>query len=132
MFLTKKGGIFVPTYPADYEESGKIKDGDEVRATRARNIKFHRKFFALLKLGFENQDKIEDFEIYRMIQVMKAGHVVFAKGTDGKDYPLPESLSFEKMGAQKFESVYNSVLTVIMKETKLTEGEIQNELISFY
>lgn len=132
MFLVKKGNAYFPAYPADHEESQKIKDGEEIKATRARNPLFHRKFFALLKLGFDSQDKFDNFDIYRMVQIMKAGHVVFAKGTDGKEYPLPKSISFDKMGAAEFESVYSSVLTVISKETKLTSEEIQNNLISFF
>lgn len=131
MFLTKKGGVFVPSYPADYEEAQKVKDGEEIKATRARNILFHRKGMALLKLAFDNQDKFTDFNIYRQIITMKAGFVVWVEGKDGQKMPFAESLSFDSMGAKKFEEWYNAVLTVVCKEIGLTSEEIQTNLISF-
>lgn len=131
MHLTKRGNAYFPSYPADHTESQKVKEGEEVQAKRARNPGHHRKFFALLNLGFSSQDKIDNFEIYRMVTLMKAGHVVFVKGTDGKDHPLPKSISWDKMGQEEFERVYSAVLTVICKEVGLTSEEIQNELISF-
>lgn len=132
MFLTKKGNAYFPSYPADHTESGRVKEGEEVKATRARNVKFHRKGMALLKLAFDNQDKITDFNIYRQIITMKAGFVVWVEGKDKKKTPFAESLSFDSMSAKKFEEWYNAVLTVISKEVKLTDKEIEAELISFY
>lgn len=131
MFLTKKGGVFVPSYPADYEEASRVKDGEEVKATRARNVEFHRKGMALLKLAFDNQDKYDNFNIYRQIITMKAGFVIWVEDKQGKKQPFAESLSFDSMGAKKFEEWYNAVLTVICKEVGLTSEEISNELISF-
>lgn len=121
----------MPSYPADYEEAQKVKDGEEVKATRARNVAFHRKGMALLKLAFDNQDKFTDFNIYRQVVTMKAGFVIWVDGKDGQKLPFAESLSFDSMGAKKFEEWYNAVLTVVCKEVGLTSEEIANELISF-
>lgn len=121
----------MPSYPADYEEAQKVKDGEEVKATRSRNVAFHRKGMALLKLAFDNQDKFADFNIYRQVITMKAGFVIWVEGKDGQKLPFAESLSFDSMGAKKFEEWYNAVLTVVCKEVGLTSEEIDNELISF-
>jgi len=133
MFLVKqKNGSFIPAYNSDWEASKKIKAGDEVTATKARNIKFHRKGFALLNLGFENQDKYENFDIYRQVITMKAGFVHYAINKDGSKYALPQSLSFEKMNAETFERWYNATLTVISKEAELHSTDIEAEIASFY
>lgn len=131
MYLTKKGGLFVPSYPADHAEAQRVKDGEEVKATRARNPKHHRKGMALLNLAFQNQDKYDNFDIFRMVVTMKAGFVVWVDGKEGKKTPLPESLSFERMGQKRFEEWYSAVLTVVCKEVGLTSEEVANELISF-
>lgn len=46
----------MPLYPADYEEKKKLKLGVEyeVEVRIPRNIGFHRKFFALLNVGWAN------------------------------------------------------------------------------
>jgi len=133
MYLVKQdNGSYIPSHNSDYAESQKVKVGQEVRATRARNVGHHRKTFALIKLGFESQDKFDDIAIYRMVLTMKAGFVTFVKGTDGKEHPLPNSISFEAMSQSQFEDYYAAILTVISKETKLSGGEIESELASFY
>jgi len=132
MFLTKLNtGDYRPTYSSDLDESAKVKVGEEIRGTRARNVKHHRKCFALIKLGFDNQDKFTDISIYRMVLTIKAGFVVWVDGKDKKKYPLPESISFESMSQRRFDEFYSAILTVIMAETKLTDKEIEQELINF-
>lgn len=132
MYLTKlKSGLYAPSYPADHDESSKVNPGEEVSAKRARNVEFHRKSFALLKLGFDNQDTYDDFSIYRQVVTIKAGFVKWAKGKDGVNYPFAESLSFESMSAEKFEQWYNAVLTIIAKQTSTEKKDIENELLSF-
>lgn len=128
MFLIKTDNGYVPAYPSDKEQSDKIKIGEEVYATKKRNIGWHRKGFALLKLGFENQDKIDNFDIYRMIVTMKAGFVHFVKGIDGKEYPLPHSLAFDKMNAEEFEHWYGAVKKVIGVECRLSGAQIEEEI----
>jgi len=133
MFLTKtKSGAYLPTYPSDHEESSKIPVGGEVKATQARNVDFHRKGFALLNLGFQNQDKQENFDIYRQIITMKAGFVLWGKDKEGKPYPFPESLAFNSMSAKRFQEWYDATLNVISKESELNKADIESELSGFY
>ena len=133
MILVKQDdGSYVPAYKSDQELSGKIKAGAEVYAAKARNPMFHRKGMGLLRLGFENQDKFDDFEIYRQIITLKAGFVHWVEGTDGKSYPLPHSLSFEKMDSEKFEEWYNAIKTVIAAEAKISGADIEGEIENFY
>lgn len=132
MMLTKKEGAFYPSYPSDYEAAAKIKDGEEVYAGKKRNPSFHRKGMALLQLGFSNQDRFDDFSIYRMVITMKAGFVNWVKGTDGKDHPLPHSLSFDKMNAEDFELWYNAIGKVVCAECRISGVDIEKEIDKFY
>jgi len=129
MFLTKlPNGSYIPTYDADKKQSDKIKVGDEVTAKKARNPKFHRKGFALLKLGFDNQDKYDDFSIYRQVISMKAGFVKWVKGRDGADVPLPESIAFDSMTAERFEEWYEAIRHIIAKDAGITRGDIEKHI----
>lgn len=75
----KRGGSFHPTDQSGIESIKSISDGCvvmlDIRASR--NIRFHRKFFAMLNLGFEYwepESLITDAEISaanRMIRIMR-------------------------------------------------------------
>ena len=49
---------FKLAYDSDFEKAKKIKPLKEVKCkiTQPRNIKFHRKFFALINLVYDNQE----------------------------------------------------------------------------
>ena len=52
----KKGIYLVPATDADKSKFAKVTQGEivQVEFDRKRNTQFHRKFFALLNIGFEN------------------------------------------------------------------------------
>ena len=56
LYLRNTSSGLVPLYDEDYDKKKKLIIGKDYKAkiTLARNLKFHRKFFALVKLGFEN------------------------------------------------------------------------------
>lgn len=129
MMLTKNSeGLYVPSYNADKVLSDKIKVGSEVYASKRRNPEFHRKGMKLLQMGFDNQDKFDEFEIYRQVITMRAGFVSWVSGTDGKEHPLPKSLSFDKMNSEEFEKWYNAIKVVIAADCKINGNDIEFEI----
>jgi len=133
MFLIKrKDNSYVPSDDASVEASKKIAVGEEVKATQARNVHFHRKGFALLNLGFSNQDKYEQLEVYRKVITIKAGFFDEVEGKDGHPYYFPKSISFDKMNAEEFEKWYKATLAVISTQLQTKPEEIQAELNSYY
>ena len=46
----------VPMYDSDFDEKRKLKEGEKVlcHISRPRNYEFHKKFFALVRLTFDN------------------------------------------------------------------------------
>ena len=133
LYLVKTNeGSFIPAYNSDHELAQKIKPGEIVQGkiTRPRNVEFHRKFYALLNLGFSNQEQIEDFESFRAWVTMKAG---FHKRvvTDSGEFYLPKSISFAKMDEIEFADLYSKVLDVLLKLLDTTKEDLEMELINF-
>lgn len=126
-------GQFIPAYNSGYEKAKRIKEGTEVLANirKPRNIKFHRKFFALLNMGFKNQERYTEFEDYRAVMSMKAGFYKTIETDKGVVY-LPKSISFSKMDELEFEELYSKMIDVLIRELKITEETIEQELMNFF
>ncbi len=133
LYLVKtNNGTFIPAYDSDHEAAKKIKSGEMVKGsiTRPRNVGFHKKFFALLNLGFQNQEQYEDFESFRAVVIMKAGFYTKIATDRGAVY-LPKSISFAKMDETEFEQVYDKVLDVIIAVIGVTKEDVEIEIVNF-
>ena len=98
----------------------KLDEGIELDFRTVRNLKFHRKFFAVLKLGFEaweppdKEDTVKDFDFFREEVLCLAKHCKQVYSLDGKTFKLKaRSISFAKCSQERFEVVYRNVLDVI-------------------
>jgi len=133
MYLVKgKSGTYSPYDDGDYESSKKIKIGSIVKCNQARNYEFHKKVFALLNLGFSNQDRYTNFNLYRKVITIKAGYFDMVDGKAGKTFYIPKSISFEAMSQIEFQKFYDAVLLVISAEMETKPDDIQVELNSFF
>ena len=128
----------------------KVGDGLSLEGRKARNLKFHRKFFALLNLGFDawNPDPSsryaelgirKDFEKFREHITILAGHFEEGFSLDGDLVLKAKSISFAQMDELEFREVYSAVLGVVWDrvlrhENYESEDEVDrvvNELIWF-
>lgn len=133
MYLVKlKSGHYAPYDDKDYDLSKKIPEGDVIKGTKSRNFKFHKKAFALLNLGFENQDKFELFEVYRKVIIIRSGFYDEAPTKDGEVYYIPKSLSFENMSAESFEEWYEATLNIIAKDLETAPDKVNAEIAGFF
>lgn len=123
---------FAPVHNSDLDLIKKIKVGQEVKAeiVAPRNYQFHKKFFALLNIGFQNQDQYDNFEKFRFVMIMKAGWFEAIKTDKGVVY-MPKSISFAKMDNEEFERLYNAMLQEVIDLIGADEETIENELINF-
>ena len=133
VFLKKNGMGYFPMYDADYEECKKHKQGAEVKGilTIPRNLKFHKKFFALMNFCFDNQEFYSSVEILRSILTMKAGFYEEVKTLKGVVY-WPASISFDSMDDVEFSDFYSKVVDQVIKMIGVTSEEIERELINFF
>ena len=125
--LLKTQAGFVPADPATEEWSQKTKLGSIVHSDfkRMRSPKFHRRYFALLNLGFSywNPGEIsskygkpeKNFDQFRADCQIIAGYYHTVVRLDGSVRIVADSISFSNMDEDTFRKLYNNVLTVIME-----------------
>ena len=118
---------FVPVDKANLEIMEQIKLNAVVRAviTQPRNIKFHNKLFALLRVAFDawyapdveyNGQKItKNFDSFRRELTIRAGFYETHIGLEGEVYFEPRSISFAKMDETEFEQLYSRYIDVILE-----------------
>jgi len=95
----------------------------EVEMVFTRNPHFHRKFFALLTVGFEawhpdavhkGQLVAKNFEQFRGDVIILAGYYTQTWNLDGVVTVRPQSMSFAAMDDAKFEKLYSAVADVLL------------------
>jgi len=121
-----------PLYNSDYETLKRVKKNEplEINAVNKRNYKFHKKVMALFNIGFENQEKYNNFDHYRGIMTMKAGYYESVETDKGTVY-WPKSISYASMEQQTFEDLFNRLLDVIAKQLETAAFEIRNQIEDF-
>jgi len=117
----------------DKLESAKFIEGEhyEVEIRKKRNIMFHRKFFALINLCFENQENYKHVDDLRKELVIDAGFSREITTHHGEIKKEALSLSFASMDEIQFEDVYNKVLTEVMLMLDCNNEDINEQLKNF-
>lgn len=100
----------------------------DVEMKLSRNPKFHRKFFALLNLGFEAWEPDARFKAYKGDPILKnfdrfredvtilAGFYEQTFTLDGSMTLRAKSISFANMDDAEFEKVYSAVADVLLQK----------------
>lgn len=129
----KKGIALYPLTDSDKAKFAKIGQGEivQVEFDRKRNTLFHRKFFALLNIGFDNQDVFQSFDIYREYVLIAIGFCEVFILPNGLPNYKAKSISYEKLpDNNEFEAVYNDTLNFIANQLSLTNEELTNEILT--
>ena len=115
--LRKTISGFEPDQDYDKKLVSKLKIGEIYQAEikKPRNILFHRKFFALLNLGFDNQDRYDVFEHFRKEVTMRCGHYDEHVTVTGQIFYFPKSISFASIDEIEFQKLYECAIDVILK-----------------
>lgn len=123
--------------PADYQAQDvlrKVKVGKdcwcEVRV--ARNPHFHRLYFALIKLTFDNQERYDNAEQFRKAVQMEAGHVDELVGLDGTIYQIPRSIAWDQLDETEFGELFPQVMRVCAKILGEMDVDILREEVERY
>ena len=122
-------------YDSDFENYAKIKIGEEfeITYTKKRNLKFHKKYFALLKLAFENQQDYRDIESMRRDLIITAGfYDEIVNKVTGEVYTLANSISFSKMDNLEFSDLYEKTKNVISKWLGISSEQINEEINQYF
>lgn len=138
LFLTRTLSGFSPTHEPDMEALKKFKLGDTVRAevVRPRNLKFHRKFFALLNVAFEAWETPttefrglpvqKNFKRFRKDCIIAAGFYDPVHNLKGEVRAEAHSIAFGNMSEDEFEKLYSAVADVILQQVlrNYTRGDL--------
>lgn len=125
---------FKIAYDSDYETAKKIKVGEpyEFEFKNIRNAKFHRKFFALLNMVFQNQEIYQNIDHLRKDLTIAAGFYEVRSNLDGEEIKEPKSISFANMDNDQFSEFYNAVIDVIVQYFNFDKQDILDNIEQFY
>lgn len=119
----------------DKQITDKIGIGEEIEVLlrKARNPKFHRKFFGLLNMVLQNQEKYETLEDLLTEVKIRVGHYSEYITDDGKIVYTPKSISFEKMDEISFDRFYEKTVDAILvgKIINITKDELLLAVMDF-
>ena len=126
----------------DYEEMKKIKVGSIVKANivRPRNIKFHRKFFSLIRAAWDclteqQHTNLRSIDTFREQLLITSGFSEPLYDLNGQKFlERAKSISFAKMDEPAFNDVYNrcldTILTILLANG-VSEDEFNNILQNY-
>lgn len=121
-FARRVLGSLKPIDAMGEEAIGGIKAGEVVRVevTRPRNVKHHRKFFALLNVIYPHQTTYPTPEQFRAAITVALGFGESIKLLGGRTIIVPGSISFSKMDQAEFDKFYDRAVELIA--TKVLPG----------
>lgn len=131
----------VPMGDDDFDEKKKLKLGQtySVEIKVARNVDFHRKYFALIAYAWEflNEQETATFKSkdnFRKYLEMAAGHCDIIYHPRLQEFvEIPKSISFGSMDNTAFSELYERVKDVIFSiiGDRVTRDEFERLLIDF-
>jgi len=123
-----------PAHNSDYELYKKLKLNEEYQCEvkQVRNIRFHRKFFALLNMLYDNQEIYTNLDSLRKDLTIAAGYYDERVNFSGEVIIEAKSISFAKMSQQEFDELYNRVLDVIVKYFNFDREDIKNHIEQYF
>lgn len=128
-------GLLKPCYESDHDAFKKmpINETFEIEYVKGRNILFHKKFFALLKLAFENQSDYRTMEDLRRDLIITSGYYdEQINKITGECYKTAKSISFSSMDQLEFNELYNSVKNVISTWLGIENETLEQELLQYF
>ena len=121
-------------YNSDYDKIKKLKVGQEYQCEvkQPRNLKFHKKFFALVNMLFENQEIYNNPDRLRKDLIIEAGLYDEWADFQGVMQREAKSISFASMNEDEFSELYSKVIDVIVKHFNFDREDIIENVQQFY
>ena len=142
IYLRKTLGGLMPDTEEDQEKLKRFKMGDVCKAeiTNPRNVKFFRKWWALVKVGYElweetcprhkhkGMDVLPNFERFRRDVTVLAGFAKATVNVRGELRLEAESISFANMDEEHFEELYSQTINVLLQKVLTGRGITEERL----
>jgi len=125
----------LPVYDSDLENYCKIPMNEEfeIEYTKKRNLKFHKKYFALMKLAFENQQDYRSLnDMRRDIAIVSGFYDEVVNKITGEILKVAKSISFSNCDENEFNEIYTASKNVISKWIGIDNETIENEIMQYF
>lgn len=118
LVLVKTGPNSYLSTPECDEEAAKIGAGElfRVKWSRPRDLQRHRRFFALLKVAFENQDTYATMEQFRTVVLIELGWADPVIRPSGEVCWIVRSMSFVNMDQSMFDRLYSDTVDLMVRK----------------
>lgn len=125
---------FSLAYDSDWEKAMKIKEGEilSYQVIKRRSGPHHRKFFALMRMIFDNQERFSSIDTMREELIIEAGFYETYIDFFGRKKKKALSMSFDNMDQFKFQELYDRVKDVICIHFRFTDESIENHIHQYY
>lgn len=132
--IKQLNGTFKVAYNSDYDIAKKIKVNEpiEFEFKNKRNIRFHRKFFALLNMVYENQEIYNNIDHLRNDLTIASGYYYERANIHGEVIIDPKSINFASMEQIEFNEFYNAILDTITKYFNFDKQDIIDNINQFF
>ena len=132
--LIKTLSGFKPAYDSDYELAKKIPLNETITFDwkKPRNLKFHKKFFALLNLVYQNQEVYNNIDHLRKDLTVSAGFYDLRYDLNGLEIQEPKSISFASMDEYQFSEYYNAIIDVVVKWLGVDKETLIEEINQYF
>lgn len=143
IYLKKSLSSLVPADDEAAEALKKYKQGDTVSCEirKPRNVDHHRKYFALLNLVVDNQERFRNTQELLDAIKFELGYVEtrrkIVKETGSwkysEFYQVPKSISFTSMDQHTFDRFYSKSIDIILQHILpgINRDELEAEVLSF-
>lgn len=137
--VTENG--LAPKYDSDREEFRSLKRNTDVlvEVGQKRNYEFHKKFFALIKLTYDNfpewlEDSLNVHSVEDLRTRLKVDLGLYEVSHYGnQSVIIPKSIAFDKMDETEFDKFYRSSVNHILKNylKGVNNEQIEEEIWKF-
>jgi len=118
---------------ADKQVVEKLGVGDviSISYSKVRDPLSHRRYFAMIRIGFENQSFYKLERTYRKAMEMKAGYFISAKLQIGNQIvwrKWPDSIAYERLAEPDFVELKKEVCEIIQEDLEMQEDDLKEEV----
>tara|TARA_R110000868_G_scaffold22661_3_gene92844 strand:+ start:65 stop:478 length:414 start_codon:yes stop_codon:yes gene_type:complete len=127
-------GQFKLAYDSDFEQAKKIKVGEfyEFSYSKPRNYMFHKKFFALVELVYQNQEAYSNKDDLRKDLTIDAGFYRVTTNLQGNEVKKAQSISFAQMDEIEFNEFYNRFIDAVVRWLKIDKQDLIDNITQYF
>lgn len=121
-----------PAFEEDQKKINKFGLGEvvEFKTTIPRDYHKHKKFMAMIRITFENQEEFNNFDHFREAVIIEAGYYDVIPGLFGQgEKKVAKSISFSKMDEPTFEELFDKCADVCIKVIGCDKEELIKEVL---